>query len=245
MTRDSWDSLYETEITNHSQDPSDVGTVWFDDCSAEDKVVEFLRDPKRGLDKTSTSFLDLGTGNGHLLFRLREDDEDGSEMEDEHASDKGGFGGRMLGVDYSQKSIEFAKRIADDRDFGDGQNEHVEFQWWDLMTTSPNGTVLQGQNTDGWDVILDKGTFDAISLSDEIDVQGRRLCEGYKERVVPLIREGGRMLITSCNWTEEELRGWFDGGALHYEDSVKYKSFSFGGKKGQSVSTVCFRKSDQ
>jgi hypothetical protein len=148
----------------------------------------------------------------------------------------------MMGVDYSQRSIEFAKRIAEDSGLGEGQTEQVEFEWWDLMTASPQGVVLQGQNANGWDVVLDKGTFDAISLSDETDAQGRRLCEGYKERVVPLIKEGGQLLITSCNWTEEELRGWFDGEELQFEDSVKYKSFSFGGKKGQSVSSVCFRK---
>ena len=182
--------------------------------------------------------LDLGTGNGHFLFRLRERDSDTDKEDDE-----GGWKGRMLGVDYSEKSIEFARRIAGDKGVGSGTGEReVEFRWWDVISQDPVGVVLEGKNEKGWDVVLDKGTFDAISLSEEKDENGRRICEGYKERIVPLIREEGILLVTSCNWTEEELVAWFQGGVLEYLDTIKYKSFSFGGKKGQTISSVCFRK---
>jgi hypothetical protein len=191
--------------------------------------------------KRNCSFLDLGTGNGHFLFRLREGEGGNGEGSD---SGEGGWGGRMLGVDYSQKSVEFAKQIAGDKGCetsADGKGR-VEFKWWDIMTQDPAGVVLEGKNEAGWDVILDKGTFDAISLSDEKDEKGRRIFEGYKERVVPLIRDGGMLLVTSCNWTEEELNSWFRGGDLEYLDTIKYKSFSFGGRNGQTISSVCFRK---
>ena len=187
-----------------------------------------------GIGKRDCSFLDLGTGNGHFLFRLRDGEED----------DEGGWTGRMLGVDYSLKSVEFAKRIAGDKGYGksEGEKAEMQFRWWDIMTQDPAGVVLDGKNADGWDVVLDKGTFDAISLSEEKDERGRRIFEGYKERVVPLIRNGGILLVTSCNWTEEELNVWFQGGELEYLDTIKYKSFSFGGRKGQTISSVCFRK---
>ena len=96
----------------------------------------------------------------------------------------------------------------------------------------------------GFDVVLDKGTFDAICLSEEKDGRGRRVCEGYRERVEGLVREGGIFLITSCNWTHEELRSWFEGdeSGLVYEAAVKYPSFTFGGKTGMSVVTLCFRR---
>ena len=177
------------------------------------------------------------------MFRLREGDDDGDDEEEEggeegeNAEGKG-WNGRMLGVDYSQKSIEFAQRIAADK--VDGRRD-VEFLHWDIMTSPPT-PILSPPNTTGWDVVLDKGTFDAISLSEEVDEQGRRICEGYKDKVVPLMRKGGILLVTSCNWTEEELEGWFVGGELERVGGIGYKSFSFGGRKGQTVCSVCFRR---
>lgn len=245
MSSCSWDNLYITELSNHALDPTDEGTVWFDDSAAEDKVLSFLQKKIEeeqilgpDISKSNCSFLDLGTGNGHFLFALREGEED----EEEEEGEGNGWAGRMLGVDYSERSVEFAKRIASDKGYGEGSEKEVEFQKWDIMTEDPSGVVLSGVNEKGWDVVLDKGTFDAISLSEEKDAQGRRICEGYKERVVPLVREGGILLVTSCNWTEEELEKWFAGGELEILGRIEYRSFSFGGKKGQTISSVCFRK---
>ena len=148
----------------------------------------------------------------------------------------------MLGVDYSEKSVEFAKRIAVDNNLGE---KEVDFKWWDIMSQAPSN-ILTGQQENGWDVILDKGTFDAISLSEEKDAQGRRICEGYKERIVPLMRKGGIFLVTSCNWTPQELKGWFEGGEgeakLSVVGEIAYRSFKFGGAVGQTISSVCFQK---
>lgn len=242
----SWDKLYTTEITNNSEDPEDVGTIWFDDSDAEEKVLEFLytqfeENADLKLDTNTCSVLDLGTGNGHFLFRLRQGLTD-SDDEEEEGQGREGWAGRMLGVDYSLKSVELAKRIAEGKRFGETQERYVEFRTWDLLK-EPNDMVLDGNEENGWDLVHDKGTFDAISLSEEKDAEGRRICEGYKEKVVPLIRKGGLLLVTSCNWTEEELRGWFEGEDLKYWDTIQYRSFQFGGKKGQTVSSVCFRRS--
>ena len=248
-TKEYWDNLYTREITNHTADPSDVGTIWFDDSSAEDKMVTFLRSYSPDLDLARASILDSGTGNGHMLFRLREEtvaDSDDSDAED--AEDEGGnekvFKGRMVGTDYSTKSIEFARQVAENKGLGKGSEGEVEFAEWDILKSDPS-ELLTREQTQGWDVVLDKGTFDAISLSDEKDAQGRRIVEGYKERIVPLMKKGGRLLITSCNWTEDELKGWFcdeEEGGLRFERKIEYRSFSFGGKKGQTISSCCFIK---
>ncbi|TVY32272.1 Protein-lysine N-methyltransferase, partial [Lachnellula subtilissima] len=206
-TKEYWDSLYTTELHNHSADTSDIGTIWFSDSGAEDKVLSFLSshilsDKKLLGPKTTRqncSFLDLGTGNGHFLLRLRGLDEDG-EVDEEGEK----WEGRMLGVDYSAQSVDFARRIAASK------GVEIEFEYFDLMSDSPS-SILTNEESEGWDVVLDKGTFDAISLSEERDGQGRRLCEGYREKVMPLVRQGGLLLVTSCNWTGEELRGWFAG----------------------------------
>lgn len=177
-----------------------------------------------------------------MLFLLRE---------------RGDFKGRMLGVDYSGASIEFARRIARGKKLVEG----IEFK---------EGDVLKLEVGE-WDVVLDKGTFDAVCLSgeeveDEDEGWGegdggkeggrrrrrrRRVCEGYREQVEKLVkRGGGRFVVTSCNWTEGELRAWFEGGdggegeggELVFEGRVEYPRFKFGGGTGQSVSGVCFRR---
>ncbi|KAI1213353.1 putative S-adenosylmethionine-dependent methyltransferase of the seven beta-strand family [Annulohypoxylon truncatum] len=274
-TKEYWDNLYTTELTNHAHNPSDTGTVWFDDSDAETKLIDFLSAPdlvpSLNLSQATTSFLDLGTGNGSLLFGLRD----------------AGWAGRMLGVDYSRQSIEFARRLAqarispdssssssslsdpdsarsdDDEEragvVGRRENEQpITFLEHDILRTSPAALLTSAQSR-GWDVVLDKGTFDAISLSSETDpATGRRVAESYRSKIAPLVREGGLFLVTSCNWTEAELRGWFAGPAKEGEEGevdeetrrwrfeevgrVKYPSFSFGGVKGQTISSLCFRK---
>ncbi|EKG17122.1 Methyltransferase type 12 [Macrophomina phaseolina MS6] len=238
-TKAYWDEAYEREIANHAEHPSDEGTIWFSDAGAEERMLSYLDDLAddwklvKGDDEEgaqaeadSTSFLDLGTGNGHLLFALRDE----------------GWRGHMVGVDYSAKSVELARQIGRQRRAG-GQSEHVldvRFEEWDILGQEPEKEWLG----DGFDVVLDKGTFDAISLSAETDAQGRRIFESYREKVEPLIKPGGLLLITSCNWTADELKSWFvvEGGLLEYEDKIHYPSFTFGGKTGSKVCSLCFRK---
>jgi SAM-dependent methyltransferase len=243
-------------------------------------VIEFLEahfsssDPGLEQAQRETAFLDLGTGNGELLFGLRD----------------AGWRGRMLGVDYSERSVEFARRIAEERVLrsggggsgaapdttGDAGEEHdentaqedkqteeteeteteretpPEFVLHDIIS-HPATNLLTGREERGWDVVLDKGTFDAISLSSALDDRGRRINEGYRDRALRLVRDGGLCLITSCNWTEEELEKWFvrdgaggdgdtDEDGFEKVARIQYRSFSFGGIKGQTISSVCFRK---
>ncbi|KAK1769113.1 methyltransferase domain-containing protein [Phialemonium atrogriseum] len=298
-TKQYWDAIYATELTNHASNPREEGTIWFDDSDAEAKICDFLdglaaattttgtlpppltpsgststssTQPPPRLDKSTATILDLGCGNGSLLLSLR----------------AAGWRGRLLGVDYSAASVALARRVAasrvddddDDDDDDDGDNHSVvegssappvEFEVWDILAgpldavrarapePGPEQAAAGGEEeerdrdpTAGWDVVLDKGTFDAISLSDERDAAGRRVCEGYRARVRSLLRPGGGLfLVTSCNWTEAELGVWFgeagvrgeeDGRHLEEVGRIKYPSFSFGGVKGQAISSVCFAR---
>lgn len=182
----------------------------------------------------------------------------------------------MLGVDYSEASVELARGIArgkrleaeagvnqqtkKEEEQKEGEESldaapEIEFRLWDILKDSADGDGKEGLEGETFDVVLDKGTFDAVSLSAELDAAGRRVCEGYRERVERLVRPGGGLLVvTSCNWTEEELRGWFEvegggeggrgegEGGLVFEGRIEYPRFSFGGQSGQSVSSVCFRR---
>ena len=58
---------------------------------------------------------------------------------------------------------------------------------------------------------LDKGTYDAISLSPS-EAGRKRVC--YIESVAALLSAGGLLVITSCNWTAEELKAQFGQSKL-------------------------------
>jgi EEF1A lysine methyltransferase 2 len=228
-------------LKNFKDHPEDEGTIWFSDSGAEEKVLEYLeslddegilcKDPAD--DRSATTFLDLGTGNGHLLFALRDE----------------GWTGSMLGLDYSQTSVELAcqieqaRRESEVRD-GDSVNNfnagYVEFRQRDILSSS--------DCTEQFDVLLDKGTFDAISLSSDTDGTGRRICEKYRPSIKPLLKVGGLFVITSCNWTEEELKRWFledspdEDGIFELKDRLKYPTFRYQGQEGQTVVSLCFEK---
>ncbi|KAK6331144.1 hypothetical protein TWF696_003213 [Orbilia brochopaga] len=225
-TKAHWDDLYALELTNHAANPSDIGTVWFSDADCETRIYRYLTDELEL--PSSATFLDVGTGNGHLLFSLLED---------------GDFVGEgMVGVDYSERSVELAKNIASQTPGA----EDVRFLQLDIIKETPELEFFGAQvaNEGGFDVVLDKGTFDAISLSDERLEDGRRVYEIYPEKVAKWVKpQDGVLLITSCNWTEEELvRKVTAGGGLEASGRVRYPEFTFGGKKGSAVCTVAFKR---
>jgi SAM-dependent methyltransferase len=237
----SWEAAYERELHNHTSDTTDEGVIWFDESAAEDRVVRKLRayDAAEGgpLDRARARFLDLGTGNGHMLFALREDEAEAGDR----------WRGDLVGVDYSWKSVELAGRIDERRraaleeeDDDDGRGwARVMFRHWDILADAPGEEWLG----DGFDVVLDKGTFDAISLMPRTEGTPHP-CEVYRDKVAGLIKPGRFLFITSCNWTKEELIDWLtDGeGTLVYHDEAEYPTFRFGGQVGQSVVSLVFRK---
>lgn len=118
--------------------------------------------------------LAVGTGNGQLLFALAQ----------------AGFSS-LVGVDYSAPSTELARNIATSR--------RVDlaplFVTGDILSTSDR---IPDVTTRLWPVITDKGTMDAICLSDETRDGGRRIGELYPAAVSRLLEPGGMFLITSC-----------------------------------------------
>ncbi|KAE8145158.1 methyltransferase domain-containing protein [Aspergillus avenaceus] len=262
-----------TEPTSDAEsvdDDDDPGTSWFSEHNAPDKVLQFLTSEDFPLAPCNTQgsdsqprILDLGTGNGSMLALLRK---------------RGGFVGGMVGVDYSGRSVELARELQrlkihsayltdSESEFesesetgvegeGGGGGEEIRFEEWDIL----RGEKELGDGSLAWfpyvrggfDIVLDKGTFDAVSLSDEVvKDQGRkverRVCETYPGIACRLVRKGGFLVVTSCNWTEEELVMWFTresggGDRLVAWGRVEYPRFRFGGQEGQGVCTVCFQR---
>ena len=254
----SWDKLYATELANHASNPEDTGTVWFDDSDAEAKMVQYLAELDDEGSLQARTILDLGCGNGSLLRAVREE-----LFADGPPADADASLTRLLGVDYSEASIALARSV-DKEVSGDEESEvPIEFRVWDMLQGSAGDLDCPG----GWDLVLDKGTFDAISLGNSAattaateasqggegdggeTIAGPSVEVQYRAKVVDLLRPGGKFLITSCNWTETELCAWMEdeeerarGAWLVKAGRVAYPSFQFGGVQGQTVCTVCFEK---
>lgn len=57
-------------------------------------------------------------------------------------------------------------------------------------------------------LILDKGTYDVVSMNDESKEKRNR----YKENIINLLQPNRMFLIVSCNWTQLELNEQFGDG---------------------------------
>ena len=61
----------------------------------------------------------------------------------------------------------------------------------------------------GFHICVDKGTFDAISLNPDSAIEKRKQ---YVKSLSRVLNGKGFFLITSCNWTKEELLNEFSEG---------------------------------
>lgn len=235
--------------------------------------------------------LDLGTGNGSMLALLRKKGKFGGDMVGVDYS----AGSVRLARELQRLRIHSAYLSDSDSDCesesgaGAGSGEggkdrttdsdtNIRFEEWDILSSADrlSGDGEGERKLDwfpyakgGFDIVLDKGTFDAVSLSEETVEDAaaaapassatskttgsgtkriqRRVCERYPDIARRLVRRGGFLVVTSCNWTEEELVQWFtrEGEGedrLSVWGRVEYPRFRFGGKEGQGVCTVCFQR---
>ncbi|GAC92713.1 methyltransferase MppJ [Pseudozyma hubeiensis SY62] len=237
-TKQHWDSVYAREVSNFNE-IGEEGEVWF----GEDAVMRMIRFVEQYYsetlaDKFSTdsapTILDLGTGNGHLLFEMLESSAD---LEDIINAE------RLVGIDYSPASIELARSIAQKRG---GDCERVKFTTADLLDSTSVDQLFsmprsQLDAEQGWDMVCDKGTLDAIALSSQ-PVNGSLPIDLYSNAVNKLVKTDGIFLITSCNFTEQELIARFTSRGFEVEQVLPTPSFTFGGAKGSTTTSIAFRK---
>ncbi|RDB25940.1 Protein-lysine N-methyltransferase efm4 [Hypsizygus marmoreus] len=219
-TKEHWDNVYEEELSNF-EELGDEGEIWFGEESVQ-RMVEWA--VEKVPPSTNPCTLEIGSGNGTLLFAL---------------FDAGYSATHLSGIDYSPGAVKLAKSIAATR----GQD--IAFHTSDFLQDDPPvlSHMQQGVAEGVWDLLLDKGTFDAIALGDK-DENGKSPAAKYPGRVDRLLKPGGYFLITSCNFTEEELQAQFvtSDTELAYHSRIQHPTFEFGGKKGSVCSSVAFRK---
>lgn len=85
---ETWEAIFEHELQNFI-DHGDDGEIWFGK-EVQKKTVAYIFDHFKQTE--GLKMLDVGTGNGALLFKLA----------------KKGFQGALKGIDYSQQSISLA-----------------------------------------------------------------------------------------------------------------------------------------
>ncbi|KAF9787467.1 S-adenosyl-L-methionine-dependent methyltransferase [Thelephora terrestris] len=222
-TKEYWDDAYHEELQNFHE-IGDEGEIWFGPESVEKMVDSILDHYPIPTDSTeSPSILEIGCGNGMLLF----------------AAHEAGYNpGKMHGIDYSENAISLAKSVASKKETRDATL--IKFTKHDFLTEDiPRDDTTSG----GWDLILDKGTFDAISLGKK-DESGHAPHQLYPQRLSALMKPGGRFLITSCNFTEDELKSVFlkPEAGLVYHSRIQHPTFTFGGQSGSIVVTLAFEK---
>ncbi|XP_026141737.1 EEF1A lysine methyltransferase 2-like [Carassius auratus] len=158
----------------------------------------------------NAAILDIGTGNGMFLVELA----------------KHGFS-NLTGIDYSKAAVELTVNILEEEGL-----KHVKIQVEDFLNPS---TALKG-----FDVCIDKGTFDAISLSPEDRKEAKKL---YVNSLKTVMQPGGFFIITSCNWTKEQLLQIFRPG-FELVRELPTPRFQFGGVTGNSVTALVFKRID-
>ncbi|OSD06572.1 S-adenosyl-L-methionine-dependent methyltransferase [Trametes coccinea BRFM310] len=239
-TKEHWDDVYSHELANFAE-IGDEGEVWFGEDSVE-KMVDWT------LENVSTDpapyILEVGAGNGNLLFALCEA---GYDPE------------KMCGVDYSADAVKLAQAIgkskassaaaeseADEEPPALVKADKITFAACDFLRDEvPRLGGMEGPESGVavWNLVLDKGTFDAIALAGK-DENGRSPADSYPARIGRVVKPGGMFLITSCNFTEDELRAKFASTetGLFFHSRIPWPTFSFGGHSGNVYSSVAFQK---
>ncbi|ESO82330.1 hypothetical protein LOTGIDRAFT_134815 [Lottia gigantea] len=192
------------------KDIGDVGEVWFGEGS-QNRIIRWLE--KQDYIKKDYPVLDIGTGNGIMLI----------EMAKEGYTD-------LTGVDYSQPGVQLAQNITQ------SQKLLTDIVYQVKKTNSDIDSPSALKRT--YKLCIDKGTFDAISL---LESEFKSSREVYVRNVRRLTdTEEGYFIITSCNWTKEQLVNIFNSCfKLHAE--IPTPTFKFGGQVGNKVTSLVFK----
>ncbi|KAL4640957.1 Methyltransferase-like protein 10-like [Arapaima gigas] len=155
-----------------------------------------------------SAVLDIGTGNGLFLVKLAEH----------------GFT-NLTGIDYSAASIELSKCILEKEGIFGVTLKEMDF-------------LRSPEDLRSFDLCIDKGTFDAITLNAD-SVMDNKAC--YTTTLRRALRIGGFFVITSCNWTKEQLLHIFSHG-FRFLEELPTPRFQFGGKTGNAVTVLIFER---
>ena len=200
-----WNEFYEKEIQNFEDNEDDIGEIWFGE-NAERKMIQYILDHV----DSSSNILEVGMGNGHLLFELGEES---------YTS--------LYGADYSAVSVQFCVKQMASKSCA----PPVHFQQVNILDGCP------AEWHSFFHLVLDKGTFDAISLSAHSSADQQLYVSFVKSALV----NNGSFLIVSCNYTVEELLTIF-GSSFRKLATIPFPTYKYQNQTGQTVSGLCLQK---
>ncbi|WWC85865.1 uncharacterized protein L201_000732 [Kwoniella dendrophila CBS 6074] len=266
-TKDHWDGVYDREVRVFN-DVGDEGEVWF----GESSVTKMRKWAQRNIPDTDRTvrILECGSGNGTLLLSFLSSI--GPKPIKKQKFHLTGIdyceGASILAESIAKTRIEnlsedltedeedeyYSNRDRNESDEGEEDEDDEDDVEIEKVINDIEGIdwrtedLLTKDLAEQWDLVLDKGTYDALCLSQdtvqEQDGRSRLPSQIYPERISNLVKQNGFFLITSCNFTEEEIKSRYtkEGLGLEFHSSVPHPSFSFGGKSGTTVCTVAFKK---
>ncbi|XP_030190033.1 EEF1A lysine methyltransferase 2 isoform X2 [Lynx canadensis] len=109
----------------------------------------------------------------------------------------------ITGIDYSPSAIQLSGSIIEKEGLS-----NIKLKVEDFLHLC---TELSG-----FHVCVDKGTFDAISLNPDSAIEKRKQ---YVKSLSRVLNVKGFFLITSCNWTKEELLNEFSEACITQSSS--------------------------
>lgn len=222
--KEYWEHFYEEELANFD-DNGDTGETWFGKRNTHNIInwIE-LNIPRNGLFVTLileiidifhlASICDIGCGNGYILASLA----------------KKGFE-TLLGIDYSEKAIEFCNKLYSI------QESKIKFCVMDILQSN---CLLEEK----MQVFIDKGTYDAICLMPNSNLAANR--QSYLSFIKSNLESNtGHFVLMSCNFTKEELMRSLLGDEFEIEHEFEAPRLAFGGQIGQQVTGLVLRKSSK
>ncbi|ANQ07584.1 Protein-lysine N-methyltransferase PKH_071390 [Plasmodium coatneyi] len=219
-----WEEVYQGEKENY-EEAKIQPEEWFEENC--DKIINWVSNHfSEEEKKEQVSILDVGCGNGLFLHKLRQR----------------GFG-NLCGFDFSASAIDLAKKLFQDDGTDNltnraGHSSDVYVQVLDIYNIAKE----IGENSKlkkKYKLINDKGTFDIFFMNEK--------AQEYFTHVSFFFQVDTLFCLTSCNACKEELLSIVNhfnetNGKIRLTlfDEIRYETITFGGVKGQIITTLIF-----
>lgn len=197
-------------------DSGDQGETWFGRRNTN-MIIQWIAE-----NVPKEAFIcDVGCGNGFIL----------SQLATRHSFLN------LLGIDYSPKAIDFCRQLYQ------STAPAIQFKVVDILSSSDSSS---SSSFPACDVLVDKGTYDAIALMPDGDLAANRRL--YRSFVLNHLTENGHLVIMSCNFTREELCRFLllqlpsPAGDLTLVHEFATPKLSFGGKVGSQVTGLVLKR---